>query len=353
VRRDVLARGEVQRAAGGGAGGAGGEGELVGPVVEGPAGVVEQRASVLLAAQDLREAVLDGLVGADRAAEREALLGVADGHLERRLDGAQRLGGQQRLGQVPRAGELFLADVQAPAGRAVERHVPERARRVVARHGRDARRARVHGAGDRRAGRVATDHDEQVGAGRVGDPRDRAVEGHGVAVHRGRGSGRAVLAVGGVDGPAIDHVAGRPRGEPRGARLAGRDGAQRRVAGRLQQRARGQQAEERHAGQHAPALLQDQHRVEGAEPGAAVLLVDEQAGPSGLDGRRPQVRQLAALERRARRLHRVHARQRAARRLAQELLLVGEGEVHFEGPPSGSIVEVTLPPPPSPWRAAR
>ena len=56
--------------------GAGRERELVGLRLARPAGVVEQRAGVLQLAQDLGQLVLDRLVGADRAPEREALLGV-------------------------------------------------------------------------------------------------------------------------------------------------------------------------------------------------------------------------------------------------------------------------------------
>jgi hypothetical protein len=72
--------------------------------------------------------------------------------------------------------------------------------------------------------------------------------------------------------------------------------------------------------------------------GAAAVLVDQQAGPAGLDHRRPQVGQRAALERLAGALDGLHARQGAARRLAQELLLVGQCEVHREGQPFESIV---------------
>ena len=109
VGDDVLAGGEVERASRRPSAPRSRRGELLGPVVEGPARVVQQRAGVLLAAQDLGQAVLDRLVGADRATEREALLGVRDGHLERGLHRTERLGGQHRLGQVPRAGELLRA----------------------------------------------------------------------------------------------------------------------------------------------------------------------------------------------------------------------------------------------------
>ena len=73
-------------------------------------------------------------------------------------------------------------------------------------------------------------------------------------------------------------------------------------------------------------------RVERAEAGAAVLLGDQQARPAGLDRGRPQVGQLAAVERLARRLDGLDARERAARGLLQELLLVGQREVHDADP---------------------
>ena len=87
--------------------------------------------------------VLDGLVGADRAAEGEALLGVGDRHVERRLDAAERLGGDQRLRQIPGARERVLGRVEHRRGRVLQRDVAERAGRVVARHrlDRDARGA--------------------------------------------------------------------------------------------------------------------------------------------------------------------------------------------------------------------
>ena len=119
VHGDHRARGLVERAAGDRARGAGGERELGGPADAGPAGVVEQRAPVVELAQHLGERVLDGLVGADRAAEGVALLGVFDGHVERRFDAAERLGGDQRLREIPGRGERLLGRVEhdAPARR--------------------------------------------------------------------------------------------------------------------------------------------------------------------------------------------------------------------------------------------
>jgi hypothetical protein len=82
--------------------------------------------------------------------------------------------------------------------------------------------------------------------------------------------------------------------------------------------------EQADGGEHAAALAEHEHRVERVQAGAAVVLGDQQAGPAGLPGRRPQVRcgALVAVERLAGGLQRLEARQRAARRLAQEHLLV-------------------------------
>jgi len=76
--------------------------------------------------------MLDRLVGADRATEGEALLGVGDRGLERGLHGAERLGGDQRLRQEPGGAQRVLVDVEHLAGRAVQAHVAEHAGEVVA-----------------------------------------------------------------------------------------------------------------------------------------------------------------------------------------------------------------------------
>ena len=77
-----------------------------------------------------------------------------------------------------------------------------------------------------------------------------------------------------------------------------------------------------------PSSANTSMRVHRAEAGAAALLGDQQPGPAGLDRGRPQVGQLAAVERLAGGLDGLEARQRAARGLLEELLLVGQREVH-------------------------
>src|SRR3954469_8291468 len=100
------------------------------------------------------------------------------------------------------------------------------------------------------------------------------------------------------------------------------------MPGGVEDRRRRQPAEEVHGREDAAALLRDEHRVERAQTGAAVLFGDQQSGPAGLGRRGPEVREVGALERFPSGLHRLEARERAARRLAQELLLVAEREVH-------------------------
>jgi hypothetical protein len=51
--------------------------------------------------------------------------------------------------------------------------------------------------------------------------------------------------------------------------------------------------QQRDAREHASALAEHEHRVEGVQPGAAVGLVYQQARPAGLFGHRPQVGQRA------------------------------------------------------------
>ena len=148
----------------------------------------------------------------------------------------------------------------------VERHVPERARGVVAGGRLDLTPARRldHAATGapprprrrRRAGRRPA---------RRGPRRPSPVKRHGVAVDRRARRRRARLpARASTVQPSIE-VAGRARGQPRRAQLARGDGLERLVAGGLQQRGGGQQPEQRRAGQHAAALLGHEHRVEGAE----------------------------------------------------------------------------------------
>ena len=184
-------------------------------------------------------------------------------------------------------------------------------------------RARLIGLVDRR-------HHQHVGLGGVGHPVHRARQ-LSVAVHSGCG-GTAQPTLG-VHRPLGVQVAGGSGGDEGRAPLAARPGrpaARRRR--RVQQRGGRHVAQQGHRGQHPAALGGHQHRVQRAQPGAALLLGDHQAGPAGLARGVPQVEALAAVQRLAGRLQRLVARERAAGGLAQQLLLVGESEVHLLAP---------------------
>ena len=92
-------------------------------------------------------------------------------------------------------------------------------------------------------------------------------------------------------------------------------------------------AEQADAGQAAAGLGHHQHGVERAEPGAAAGLGDDQARPAGLAAHVPEVEALALVQRVAGGLDGGVARERAAGGLAEELLLVGELEVHLDHSP--------------------
>jgi len=149
------------------------------------------------------------------------------------------------------------------------------------------------------------------------------------AAHRGRAAvylggecGRPFAAAQRIDRPRGQHVAGWAGGQIGGAPIAAGQRRQLVGAGGVEQERGRQVAEQRHAGEHPSRFAQYQHRVEDVQAGAAVTIVDQQSGPARLDRRGPQVGQLTAVERRAGRLHRLGARERAPRGLAQEDLFV-------------------------------
>ena len=261
----------IERASADRARGARRERELARGALPRPAGVVEQRASVLELAQHLGQPVLDRLVGADRAAEREALLGVGDRHVERRLDAAERLGGDQRLREVPGARERLLGGVEH--GR---RCVRQRLRARASGSRRSARSAStVHAVGvrlDRDADRLAVaqrDADQHVGAGRVGDERELAARPALPVRSMACGAERALEAAGaGRPSSRRLQVVGRADRQVGGAPLAA--GELLRASARPRRRRRGSRspAGGRAAStprEHAPALAEHEHRVEDVE----------------------------------------------------------------------------------------
>ena len=207
--------------------------------------------------------------------------------------------------------------------------MPERAGGVVAADG-----LHLHAVGvaeDRHADGLAVEQrhaHQHVGAGGVGHEGEAAVErarAHPRPALRRSAARRAAGRCAGSLLQLLVDVAGGTAGQIGGAALALGEGGQELggVRGVVEDRGRGQVAEQRHAGEHAAALAEHEHRVEGVQAGAAGGLVDQEAGPAGLARGRPEVGQgRVAVERLARGLDRLEARQRAARGLAQEDLLV-------------------------------
>ena len=221
--------------------------------------------------------------------------------------------------------------------------MPERAGRVVARHGldRDAVGARLDRDADGlppvpSSSATPTSRSAPGASGtKASAPLTRRLP-----VRRRRPSARrAAAARGRVDRPAArSRSPGGLHGQVRGAPLARRQLVQHRrgvalgassriaVAGRCP--SSGTPASTR---PHSPSTS---IASKASSPAPPCCLVDQQAGPAGLAGRRPQVgqRALVAVERLARGLERLEARQRAAGGLAQEHLLVGQGQVHAAAP---------------------
>ena len=82
-------------------------------MVERPRGPVRDRPRALGLEEHLRARVRDGLVGADRAAELLALLGVVDGHAGDAGGDADRLGRGHHRDRVPRAAEVVAGQLLA------------------------------------------------------------------------------------------------------------------------------------------------------------------------------------------------------------------------------------------------
>ena len=148
--------------------------------VERPRRPVHGRAGALDLQQHLRARVRDGLVGADRAIELAALLGVGDGHLHRPLGDADRLGRVHHGRLAARALDVEVAGRRL----AVAARDPEQPPRRVERAHRLDLRAGDHGAvpvdqhvGGAGVGAQPVDHDRaaapvaDVGAQQPGGPR--------------------------------------------------------------------------------------------------------------------------------------------------------------------------------------
>ena len=99
-------------------------------------GVHRGRARAFDEHEHVRAPVLDRLEAADRPAELDALLGVADGRVEATLRRADLFGGQRHDGEVRRAGQPLgrvAVGADQPGGRAVEPNPSDLAGAVEAR----------------------------------------------------------------------------------------------------------------------------------------------------------------------------------------------------------------------------
>ena len=317
VHEDGLARREVERVAGADEHRVRRQRELLRAAAPRPAGEEHQRARVLDATQHLDELVLDRLVGADRASEGDALAGVVAGAVETCAGGAEGLRAEQRTLEVPRRRHPAGLEGEPLRGGVVEHDARQRSRRVVGGAGLDADPGAL-GAKPRRERRavlvLAADH-EHAGAGRVEHPLHPATETEPARV------------------PARDHrrwaATVRHPVHQRGATPPGREvGAQRAVAGHLQQRGRGEVAEETGVGEHAAAALDDEHRLQCAEGGAVDLLAGQEPRPPRLDRRRPERRRRRAVEGGAGGAQGVLAGERPGDGVTEPGLLLGEGVAH-------------------------
>ena len=241
-----------------------GERQRLGLGVGGPGRVVGERARLLDVVEHLRAGVRDGLVGADRAVELLALLRVLDRHLHRPLRDARRA---RRRARRPTDRRPARRRPAAPRRR-------RRVTRAVARGSRrSARAARARVRRPRRARAPSPSFSDEHGrALGVGDHRSLR-RGSKAAAPRASpeaipGSQRWLLLVG---ARVLDE-----RGPPRRWRGTG-DGR---------------------AG--VAELLAEDHQLDHAEPLAAVLLGDRDAGPAELADLAPEGVVVGCRTRRAR-----------------------------------------------------
>ena len=224
-----------------------GDRQQVGIGVGGPCRGVGERAGLLDLPQHVGEAMRDGLVGADRAAELLALLGVLDRHVERALGDAHALRRERDLADAARARDVARhriaalgLDAEVGAGGVDEVELLER---------------RVGGLDELRAVAVGEDQDRGAAC--------RAEDRVGVAGHLGRA---ALLARGDAREPLLLLLV-RARGLDHGAGVGVGD--------------------ERRRRQRVAEFLLEDDQLDRAEPLAAVLLVDRDPGPAELADRVP------------------------------------------------------------------
>ena len=151
------------------------------------------------------------------------------------------------------------------------------------------------------------------------------------AVARARAPARRVEPERGLDGPAVVDVGRRPRGHERGARLAGGAAAATTSAAppRSSRNVAGRWPSSGTRGEHAAELLEHEHRLERRRARRRRWPRTRAARASRPRPRSATGRAARAPSSASRAASTVFgARERAARGLLEELLLVGEGEVH-------------------------
>ncbi len=271
-----------------GLGAGGGEGRVLVTLFQTPRRVIDQRLEGLDVDVHLGQRMLDTLEGADRLAELDALPGVADGELERRLGGADHLCRQRRGTEVLEAGDggAGLAVAEHGVGgelNPIEANAPESlgeidAGQVFAGESLGAaledREAEV-----RRPVAGAQRHHEEV--------RDPGIADEELLAAQCAVGGAELDALGALDVVCLqkrEGSDGRPVGDAREpTRLLLRAPALPDGGGR--QRGRDQRRRE----QGAPGFLEDHHQIDPAELGPPVLLGDRETEPAELRDLIPQL----------------------------------------------------------------
>ena len=293
-------------------------GGVLGDVVEGVGRVPEEAARRLDRRGHVRELVLHGLELGDRPAELPALLGVVDGELRHAPGRAEGVGGKER--------EARVAHARAGAGTALERL----GRRTVEVQLRDGTRAvdagdRLHAQpvrsllhhGEATAGHA---HDEDVGHVRVGHVALRAAQASARVLEGPVGGLPRVVGLADRDG--ADRLAGRQCREPALAlRFAAAQG----------DRDAGQRVTEEGTRQAAVAQrLRRQRQLEHLQARAAVGLGHDEPGEAHLRQALPERRVVpgAGVEDLPQARRRTLALDEALHRLLQQLLLLGQAEMH-------------------------
>ena len=217
-----------------------------------PGRVVGERARLLDVVEHPGAAVRDGLVGADRAVELLALLGVVDRHLHRPLGDPGQLGGERD--QRPVRGRLDVAGER------------------IAADGRDPRVSR----GSRRSARPARSRRRSASTRTAPSPSFRTST---RGARRRPGRGRC----------SRGSNAAAPRSSPEA--IPGSQRCRLLVASRvIDEQARRGVGQERRRRARVAELLAEDRQLDHPEPLAAVLLGDRDPRPAEARGSRPRAR---------------------------------------------------------------